>query len=221
MLIIALPFWNIEMIVIFYTRYVSRPIAALLVVPLSYTPVTPNQITLLTLVVHSINMWLLFHGHYFLTGVGFFLSQILDCLDGQLAREEGKISQFGTYLDLAVDFIRETSFFLVLMFISYPIRGWQLLNAMALFILLQSFYMDWMRKSIAPTPSGEEKESSYEALKRKLGLRFWNIGARHFVYTVCLMIGRVDFIIYYVLSIGLVLTLQKYYRNFFRYLPVR
>jgi len=166
-------------------------------------------------------MWLLFHGHYFLTGVGFFLSQILDCLDGQLAREEGKISQFGTYLDLAVDFIRETSFFLVLMFISYPIRGWQLLNAMALFILLQSFYMDWMRKSIAPTPSGEEKESSYEALKRKLGLRFWNIGARHFVYTVCLMIGRVDFIIYYVLSIGLVLTLQKYYRNFFRYLPVR
>jgi phosphatidylglycerophosphate synthase len=92
---------------IFWNRFVARPAAAILLVPLQRSPVTPNQITLASLVVFIAAGILLvavpgWHG--LLIGVAVIeLSYVLDCVDGQLARLRGTSSVVGAHLDFLMD----------------------------------------------------------------------------------------------------------------------
>src|SRR5215813_2087238 len=81
---------------ILWNRFVARPLAAVLLVPLSRTGVTPNQITLATLVVFAagaaVTAFLPGWGAL-MAGAGIIeLSYVLDCVDGQLARWKGTSS---------------------------------------------------------------------------------------------------------------------------------
>jgi phosphatidylglycerophosphate synthase len=92
---------------ILWNRFVARPLAALFLVPLARTPVTPNQITLATLVVFVAGaaMLALRPGHGALIGAVAILelSYVLDCVDGQLARWKGTSSPVGAHLDFLMD----------------------------------------------------------------------------------------------------------------------
>ena len=80
----------------------DQRIAAVLVRPLVDTRVTPNQITLLTLLVALIGCGLLATGDAILANWGaglFVLARFLDHFDGELARQSGKTSKLGYYLD--------------------------------------------------------------------------------------------------------------------------
>lgn len=89
--------------------YFNRPLADVLVRFFAkYTPVTPNQVTFAAIIVGvaagflltpGINPWL------FAGALLFQFSQILDCVDGQLARLTGNSSDFGRLLDGAGDYI--------------------------------------------------------------------------------------------------------------------
>lgn len=89
--------------------FFNRPLADIMVRFLAkHTPVTPNQVTFAAIVVGviggvlftpGVNPWL------FAGALVFQLSQILDCVDGQLARLTGKSSDFGRLLDGAGDYI--------------------------------------------------------------------------------------------------------------------
>ena len=95
---------------ILWNRFVARPLAAAIIVPLSRTPVTPNQVTLLTLPVFLAGAALL----AFKPGWGALvagaaiieLSYVLDCADGQLARLKGTSSPVGAHLDFLMDEIK-------------------------------------------------------------------------------------------------------------------
>jgi len=92
---------------ILWNRFVARPLAAVVIVPLSRTGVTPNQITLATLVVFLAGAALM----AFRPGWGALcagaaileLSYVLDCADGQLARLKGMSSPVGAHLDFLMD----------------------------------------------------------------------------------------------------------------------
>src|SRR5438309_11952995 len=75
---------------ILWNRLVARPLAALFVVPLARTAVTPNQITFLTLVMFVAGALVLAldPGWGALVGAAAILelSYVFDCVDGQLAR---------------------------------------------------------------------------------------------------------------------------------------
>jgi len=92
---------------ILWNRYVARPLAALLVVPLAHTRVTPNQITLVTLPVFlagAVVMVLSLGWPGLLAAAGIIqLSYVLDCADGQLARLKGTSSPAGAHLDFLMD----------------------------------------------------------------------------------------------------------------------
>jgi phosphatidylglycerophosphate synthase len=92
---------------IFWNRYVARPLAALLVAPLEHTRVTPNQITLLSLLVFlmAAGLLVLAPGTSGLTAavVVIELSYVLDCVDGQLARLRGASSPVGAHFDFLMD----------------------------------------------------------------------------------------------------------------------
>ncbi len=80
----------------------DQRIARVLVRPLVKTPVTPNQLTVFTLLIALAGAGLLAvgDGTYANWGVGLFvLARFLDHFDGELARQKGMTSRLGYYLD--------------------------------------------------------------------------------------------------------------------------
>ena len=94
----------------FWTEWISRPPAALVVQLLEPTPLTPNQVTFLSLgaFVAAMAVLLAWPTHLGLVVV-FCLTQfsyILDCVDGQLARLKSMSSPAGALLDFLMDEIK-------------------------------------------------------------------------------------------------------------------
>jgi phosphatidylglycerophosphate synthase len=92
---------------ILWNRFVARPVAAVLLVPLAKTPITPNQITFLSLLtfVGAMVALALEPGWGWLVGAALLLelSYVLDCADGQLARLRRRSSPVGAHLDFLMD----------------------------------------------------------------------------------------------------------------------
>jgi len=95
---------------ILWNRFVARPLAAVLLVPLARTRVTPNQVTFATLVVFVAGAALLVacpaRGALVGAVAILELSYVLDCVDGQLARWKGTSSPVGAHLDFLMDEIK-------------------------------------------------------------------------------------------------------------------
>jgi phosphatidylglycerophosphate synthase len=95
---------------LFWNAYVCRPLAALLLSGIAGTRITPNQITLLSLVVAAASAAILIGvpGYLGLVAgiVVFELSYVLDCADGMLARWRGIASETGHLLDFLIDEIK-------------------------------------------------------------------------------------------------------------------
>ena len=80
----------------------DQRIARVLVRPLVRSPVRPNQISMLTLVVALAGAGLLATGDAAMANWGaglFIMSRFLDHFDGELARQQGSTSKLGYYLD--------------------------------------------------------------------------------------------------------------------------
>lgn len=80
----------------------DQRLASILVRPLAKTPVTPNQVTIFTLLVAWAGAALLATGDAGLANWGagiFVLARFLDHFDGELARQTGRKSRLGYYLD--------------------------------------------------------------------------------------------------------------------------
>jgi hypothetical protein len=92
---------------ILWNRFVARPLAAPLVAAFEHSRVTPNQITLLSLVVFlaAAALMVLLPGRSGLVTavVVLELSYVLDCVDGQLARLRGQSSPVGAHFDFLMD----------------------------------------------------------------------------------------------------------------------
>jgi phosphatidylglycerophosphate synthase len=90
-----------------WNRFVARPLAAVVLVPLAATRITPNQVTLGTLLVFAAAMAILaFDPRWgaLLVAVGLLeLAYVLDCVDGQLARLRGTSTPIGAHLDFLMD----------------------------------------------------------------------------------------------------------------------
>ncbi len=93
-----------------FTEFLCRPPAAVVVVLVKNTRISPNQITFLSFLVCAIAAVILaFLPSYFwlvMFAIIFELSFILDCADGQLARARGKGSPIGHHLDFLMDEIK-------------------------------------------------------------------------------------------------------------------
>jgi phosphatidylglycerophosphate synthase len=90
-----------------FTEWVARPPAAVVVYLLRNSPVTPNQVTFASSFVAAVAcaMIALLPGHGWLiaAAIVFELSFVLDCADGQLARLKKVASPLGHLLDFLMD----------------------------------------------------------------------------------------------------------------------
>ncbi len=88
--------------------WVHRPLAYLLAKVLYPTPVSPNLVTIISILfglVGALAFLASFPGHMVVAGVSIFLSAVFDCADGQLARMRGTSSVIGRMLDGAADLV--------------------------------------------------------------------------------------------------------------------
>ena len=77
--------------------------------------ITPNQITVIGLVLVIINCGLyLWHRDPFMLGTGLIAAYLFDTLDGVVARAQGTSSRFGGYLDAVIDRYQEVVTLLVI-----------------------------------------------------------------------------------------------------------
>ena len=99
-------------------------------------PVTPNQVTLLSILFAILSAWLVCEGKIVEGCVMFLLAGVMDGLDGAIARAKGMVTEFGGFIDGVVDRIVEGIFILSLMTIELPdvvLPGYVWLGALLLF----------------------------------------------------------------------------------------
>jgi len=106
-----------------FNYYVMRPIAALVVAFAAKTPVTPNQVTILNLIIFVIATGLFvvmpdYRGGL-IAALVLEISYCLDCVDGMLARFKKIASKEGHLFDFFTDEIKA-----VLLAGALPIRFW-------------------------------------------------------------------------------------------------
>src|SRR5262245_34908291 len=92
-------------------RIFSDPLAALLL----STPLTPNQVTCLSMA-SGITAGALFsfgdYAHSLAAAIFYVLAALLDNCDGEIARSKGLGSTFGAWFDIAADFVTDISLFI-------------------------------------------------------------------------------------------------------------
>ncbi len=93
-----------------WTEWVSRPPAAVLVLLLRNTRVTPNQVSFAAIFIAALGAaTLIFWRDYYGLLAGGLLLQlayVVDCVDGQLARLTGQTSPVGALLDFMLDEVK-------------------------------------------------------------------------------------------------------------------
>ena len=88
--------------------WVHRPLAYVLSKALYPTPISPNLVTFVSILfglAAGVLLVVQLPGHMALAGLCIFLSAILDCADGMLARMRGTSSAFGRMLDGVADLV--------------------------------------------------------------------------------------------------------------------
>jgi phosphatidylglycerophosphate synthase len=83
----------------YVNRRFSRPLASLL----ARTPVTPNQVSVFSVLVAALGAALLLINQTLLAAVAIQASSIIDGVDGDLARRKGMSSRFGAIFDAILD----------------------------------------------------------------------------------------------------------------------
>lgn len=90
--------WEYLLTKLVYRRF-SRPLAKVL----SKTSISPNSITIVAALIGVASGFLIAFGEIYLAVLVIFVSQILDCTDGDLARMTGRVTRKGAYIDRVFD----------------------------------------------------------------------------------------------------------------------
>src|SRR5262245_42406250 len=158
-----------------YSRF-NRKLCRPLVRALTHTPVTPNMVTLAGLLVAILSAYSFSQGTYLASLTGallFFVSGLLDEVDGMLARIRFSDSPFGTWFEGTVDNISYLLLFVGITFGLYQQRGPQeVLIGEVTFIgaVLSVLVISWQRKrSTRPDRPHEYIGKMYQLLEQDRG----------------------------------------------------
>ena len=190
----------------FWTNQICRRIAAIIVVIIYPTFITPNIVSIFSLLLTIYGTYQITLGQLEYAAILIFVSFVMDCVDGQLARERNSITKYGIYLDIILDNIKE--FIIFLNFIYYfSNNDYFKLSFLALFIIILSNLFDWIRKTLVMQIKEVKKINS--GYLSKYGIVFWSGPIRNFIIVFSLLINSPEFIIIYSVTFGLYFTMKK------------
>jgi CDP-alcohol phosphatidyltransferase len=98
-------------------RLLFRPLSLPLTRLLARTPITPNQITTITMMMVAVGLWLAARAEPAAVVLGslvILLSNYVDCCDGEIARLKVRSSRLGAWYDTIVDEVSSLGYMLVL-----------------------------------------------------------------------------------------------------------
>ena len=195
-----------------FTEWIARPPAAVVVYALRGTPITPNQVTFGSAVIAAgaCAMFALLPGHAWLIAAAavFELSFVLDCADGQLARLRRTASPLGHLLDFLMDELKA-----MLLLAAVAVRLWSeqpgpygeqflLVGLGAVFCLASGIALtSFMRRPEygAPPPTADGQPAELGARRGPIGavLNALEWAARFVVHYpqylwACALAGRID-----------------------------
>ncbi|MCX6165424.1 MAG: CDP-alcohol phosphatidyltransferase family protein [Ignavibacteriae bacterium] len=105
---------------------IYRPISFLFVKLIYPTNLTPNQISIISMIFGLGSGVLFYFGEYFYIiagGIFIFISNVLDCADGQLARLKKNGTKVGRIIDGFIDYVTGASIFFGIGFALHHITG--------------------------------------------------------------------------------------------------
>ena len=190
----------------FWTNQVCRRIAAVCVILINPTPITPNIVTVVSFAVNMVANYQLLNNQLGIAAVLFFFAHVLDCVDGQLARLRDVVSNFGTFFDPVLDGLKDLITFLVLI-AYFSETNLFYFSLIGMFNVSASIVFDWVRHTIQNRPK-DEKESD-KNLFIKLGIVFWSVPTRNFILVFSLIMQYPTAIVYYTCFPGTYFTLRK------------
>ena len=137
----------------FFDLYFYRPLAFLLVKAIYNTSITPNQLTVISMMFGVIGGFFYSYGNYsaFITGaILVLLYNVVDCSDGQLARLKKNGTAVGRILDGIADYVVSVAAYVGIAFgyansSSNPLLWWIITVAAGLSNAIQSGLLDFYR----------------------------------------------------------------------------
>lgn len=162
-----------------------RPLAFLFVRLIYSTSLTPNQVSIISMVcgiMAGVSFGMASEGFVFLGGVLLALSTVFDCADGQLARLKSG-TFFGRLLDGAIDYISTISVFLGIGFwgaavLDDPVQWWVIVAITGVTYAVQAALVDYYRSEYITNAQGRSDfvvselrnyREKYEELKQARG----------------------------------------------------
>ncbi len=156
------------------TLFVTNKLALWLTYLILPTKITPNQVTLLSLL-FSLMCAVSYSKGFFLLGALFiFVSHILDCTDGNLARARKQFSPYGKFLDMLCDRVGETAIFVGLAWYFWHqqesgLAVWSMFDGL---MLMLYYYLVDVSLSLFPPSLSDDKPSGWivDGVKVKWGI---------------------------------------------------
>lgn len=142
----------------------------------------PNLVTILSLISGLYSAWLFHYEIYVWSAFFFLLAYLLDCCDGNLARSQAKVSQFGDWLDHMSDLTKTLA--VVIAVLAHPMGFLHKLNflvILSLLLWLSFIHLSNQEKKCKATHGGQSPSLGYLKSLRIRGFgislsRFFGLG---------------------------------------------
>ncbi len=168
---------------------------------------TPNAVTLASLLMHLPLAWLIVEGYHLAAGLGLIVFGLFDTLDGQLARLQNRATPTGMFLDSTTDRIKE-----VLLYCG--LTGYLLQHANNTVVvatvaalgasLITSYVNAWGEVALATAPQ-KARHQVNKSLRTGLG----GFEVRMALIVIGLLGGVLTPVIYIILALGGLTVLQR------------
>jgi len=194
------------------TMFVTNKFALWLTYLMLPTKITPNQVTLMSLLCSLLCAGLYAGGSFLLGSFFLFLSHVLDCTDGNLARAKKLFSPHGQLLDMICDRVGESVLFIAVAYYLYVNGGEMAYLALVDGLLLMLYYyiVDISLSAKAPVP-GEKRSNGgvvIDGVRLKWGIMEPVIYGFILFSTVGLLRIQIHFILVLII-VGLLYQLYK------------
>ena len=126
------------------TLFITNEISLVLTWALSKTRVTPNQVSIVSILCASISGISYMSGYFFIGSCFLFTCHVLDCTDGNLARAKQMFSPFGRWFDFFGDRLSEIFIFMGFSFYYFKKDAaaiWIILPLLDCILLLFYYYL--------------------------------------------------------------------------------
>lgn len=176
--------------------------------------ITPNGITWFGLIMHVPIAYLIAMGHPWRAAVLLVVFGLLDTLDGELARLQGRVSDFGGLLDATTDRLKEVLLYsgIAYFFVNYGTLDWRKYAAVAVAACGASICVSFVKSKGETIVAAQGKKLDYSQLNRLFGGGLFPFEVRMTILVLGLVLGYLPQAVM-VIAVGSMLTVfQRLYR---------